>query len=218
MSYGVYCDSLLRHDLCCYYRDTLSNSKGINHKKELERYVSYDSTSLMDSTLQPPVAPLVLCLNDMKLNFGKVNTNKKLKIKRNMCCGRDMIPFSYNNEPQFKFLCVVCGKKFIYESYLLKHATRLYEPRRYDCQQCGESFSSLKDLRGHKKINGCKAKMSKCKLCKKQLTCGVPFKVHMLRHSGQKNFFCPVCKKGFVIRSELKYHMSRFCAKLTHFS
>lgn len=107
----------------------------------------------------------------------------------------------------FRFNCDQCGRGFVTANHLSEHMLKHTDVKPFSCKVCLKTFKSRGRLYNHDKIH--RADEYKC------LHCGKGFKVlgnlnrHELRHTGGNGitFPCSVCKKVFIFKTDLMYHM-----------
>ncbi|CAB3236630.1 unnamed protein product [Arctia plantaginis] len=117
--------------------------------------------------------------------------------------------------------CPKCGKSYNTKEFFLKHVKLCMEdlldphPMRskiektYFCDKCGKGYSTPGGLRVHHRFVHGNAKPHVCKFCNKQFTAPSYLKVHMVKHTGEKNFKCDICTRKFVSKEALLYHTRR---------
>lgn len=117
--------------------------------------------------------------------------------------------------------CPKCGKSYNTKEFFLKHVKLCLEdlldphPMRskikktYFCDKCGKGYSTPGGLRVHNRFVHGNAKPHTCKFCNKQFTAPSYLKVHMVKHTGEKNFKCDICNRKFVSKEALLYHTRR---------
>ncbi|XP_041635044.1 zinc finger protein 320-like [Cheilinus undulatus] len=136
--------------------------------------------------------------------------------------------------------CDTCGKKFLSELSLQKHARLHAGEKLFKCDACDKTFFTKYQWRRHCVIHG-KEKPHKCEVCdqsffykqqlkyhrsvhavEKQFTCDVCGKSvntlrslsqHKLIHVGEKRYSCKVCEKRFLLPEKLKLHLKRHASE-----
>lgn len=117
--------------------------------------------------------------------------------------------------------CPKCGKSYNTKGFFLRHVRLCLEdlldphPIRSNiektcfCDKCGKGYSTPGGLRVHNRFVHGNAKPHVCKYCNKQFTAPSYLKVHMVKHTGEKNFKCDLCNRKFVSKEALLYHTRR---------
>ncbi|XP_059612814.1 zinc finger protein 317-like [Phlebotomus argentipes] len=107
----------------------------------------------------------------------------------------------------FFCFCDQCGKGF-YTKYALRvHIQKDHLKVKFQCEVCGKTLVSKGSLLEHRSIHNSK-KLS-CKICGKQLNTRTTLNQHVKTHSGEKNYICPVCSRGFTCNHSLKVHVRK---------
>ncbi|XP_015230495.1 PREDICTED: zinc finger protein 271-like [Cyprinodon variegatus] len=113
--------------------------------------------------------------------------------------------------------CLICKKTFTSDSELVDHECRSLkhpqsrpeEPIPADklcCSQCGEEFSTSKDLNLHLGLHLGRKQFS-CSICNTSCIDQDALILHMRLHTRQTQFTCHVCGKDFAWRRHLTKHM-----------
>lgn len=117
--------------------------------------------------------------------------------------------------------CPKCGKIYNTKGFFLKHVKLclkdMLDPhpirskieKTFFCDKCGKGYSTPGGLRVHYRFVHGNAKPHTCKYCNKQFTAPSYLKVHMVKHTGEKNFKCDLCSRLFVSKEALLYHTRR---------
>ncbi|XP_026764904.1 gastrula zinc finger protein XlCGF26.1-like [Galleria mellonella] len=129
--------------------------------------------------------------------------------------------------------CLQCSKVFATPLQVEKHAERVHYPKKIKCSKCSKMFSTERMLKHHDKLHHiaaiCKLcfvqfpskkdlrahiykhDVNKCPKCSKTFLNRYTFKFHLKicgnPEEKQPNFFCDICKKGYVRKSGLKSHL-----------
>lgn len=77
--------------------------------------------------------------------------------------------------------------------------------RKYDCQQCGASFSKLSLLTEHKRLLGHRDDFM-CSICHKKFGRKANLERHLIRHQNGSSYECPHCGKVFNRPDSLNRH------------
>ncbi|XP_042857291.1 zinc finger protein OZF-like [Penaeus japonicus] len=117
----------------------------------------------------------------------------------------------------------VCGKKFLYKSYLTKHMRKRSllthirvhtKEKPYSCEVCKKAFSQKPILLNHMRIHTkaihmrihTKEKLYSCDVCKKAFSQKSSLVRHMRVHTKEKPYSCEVCEKAFSKKQHLDSH------------
>ncbi|CAH2987457.1 unnamed protein product [Chilo suppressalis] len=140
------------------------------------------------------------------------------------CTGRDNLRShedKHSNNSYKKNQCPKCGKVYSTKGFFLKHVKLCFEDlidphpirseivKTFFCNICGKGYSSYGSLRVHNRFTHGNAKPHVCKQCGKKFTAPSYLKVHMIKHTGEKNFKCNICGNRFVSKEALLYHTRR---------
>ena len=114
---------------------------------------------------------------------------------------------SYQEETDFT--CEHCDKTFQKNQELVKHVTRVhyqYNPL-YECDQCGNKYSRLSELRRHKRCVHNPLPRSQCNYCGKEFHRKDYLDEHVLRvHENGQIYNCEKCNTTFNKKSSLERH------------
>ena len=123
-----------------------------------------------------------------------------------------------NEEPKFNaFICHLC-KKYLPSSVSLEIHIRIHElDQAIPCQvqNCDASFPVKKRLWEHMKTAHGEEKNTwagarfKCDHCDKIFDNKTTLKIHVQKHSQEKNYLCALCPKRFKSRDSLRFHKRR---------
>ncbi|KAG0722149.1 Zinc finger protein 454 [Chionoecetes opilio] len=107
------------------------------------------------------------------------------------------------------FKCDLCPKKFIRRIYLTNHKLRMHGlDKKFLCQVCGNKFMTQSSLMTHMEIHN-DQKRFECSFCKKKFKRKEKLKYHERIHTGERPFQCLLCSRGFVSKTKLDEHISR---------
>uniref|UniRef100_A0A8C6TW87 C2H2-type domain-containing protein n=1 Tax=Neogobius melanostomus TaxID=47308 RepID=A0A8C6TW87_9GOBI len=158
--------------------------------------------------------------------------------KRKLCteCGMFYRNLPHECEHKIKpFVCNICGKRCVSESYLKLHYGIHMETYEHPCKFCYANFKTRVDKLAHELVHQEQEDPYRCPDCAltfpsfkgraehakqhrdenpfKCAICGTEFGDrpaflrHMVVHTGERGFKCPVCGRGFNQGSHLKSHM-----------
>ncbi|XP_037935725.1 zinc finger protein OZF-like [Teleopsis dalmanni] len=120
---------------------------------------------------------------------------------------------SKTNDSDVQFSCRLCTRKYKHKRSLYNHMRINHNPSRprilpkfkFKCGECGESFRTERNLRGHKwKHTGIV-----CDICGKSFTQTGNLQRHKIRHTGIKAYKCDECDSSFFTDKELRSHIMR---------
>lgn len=104
------------------------------------------------------------------------------------------------------FSCGVCGKLFTWKTDLMKHTRTHTKEKPYICQTCDKSFSEKGTLMCHIRVHT-KEKPFRCEICNKDFSNRGNLVQHTRIHTQEKPHGCEVCSKAFSVKSKLLIHM-----------
>ncbi|XP_055593158.1 zinc finger protein 665-like isoform X1 [Uranotaenia lowii] len=113
-------------------------------------------------------------------------------------------------QPKVKqYICDKCCKKFKAKQSLLEHkeADCGLNPT-YECDTCGKLFLSNRILKKHARIHGDEFPFL-CQFCDKRFLTKVQVTVHERCHTGEKPYECTFCAKRFAHHESLATHLSQ---------
>lgn len=117
-----------------------------------------------------------------------------------------------NEQPQKKtheskaqrFKCNICNKKCRQMAALIYHRRLHMDKFPIHCRVCLKRFSTRDERNIHE--NDCKVERYECCFCRLISSNFHCHRKHMRVHTGEKNFYCSYCKKGFTEKSDLISH------------
>lgn len=101
------------------------------------------------------------------------------------------------------FICDFCNKSFKKKQILKMHLNLHLKSKEYPCKSCDKVYYSRSSLILHYRSHS----IETCPVCYKTLkSYSLPY--HMLQHSDESRFECPICKKvKFPTKASLKQHL-----------
>lgn len=115
----------------------------------------------------------------------------------------------HENEDTIYFSCIICGKKFRFQSFLKEHM-RIHadtDNREFVCDICNCKFKRLAHLRIHFNAVHLKIKPFRCKECGNCYAQSGTLNEHMRVHTRARPYKCIVCSKDFRNNNYYKIHM-----------
>ncbi|XP_045132152.1 transcription factor IIIA-like isoform X2 [Portunus trituberculatus] len=114
-----------------------------------------------------------------------------------------------DKETEEKLKCAICDKSFSNVYCLRKHVHRFHEKKRYDCEECGQSFVKQQQLFKHTAIHsGIKPFPCDHPGCEMRFMSLSAMKCHKLTHE-KNRYTCPEesCQQKFDTYKELQQHI-----------
>ena len=105
-----------------------------------------------------------------------------------------------------RFMCDVCGGRFMYKSALELHKSVHKDSKDFTCKICGKSFKTYPTLYSHQYVHREDNPYS-CATCGKAFKTKERVKAHERRHSGLKPFECTICHRHFPDNGGLQKHL-----------
>ncbi|KAI5643514.1 zinc-finger double domain-containing protein [Phthorimaea operculella] len=108
------------------------------------------------------------------------------------------------------FKCEQCKK-----TYINRHTYKLHlkicgrsDTRipKFFCDMCNKGFARKNSLRTHLKVNHGYGNVVTCNWCKKKFDAVSKLKMHIVKHTRERNFCCSQCGGKFVTQAALVYH------------
>ncbi|XP_045528852.1 zinc finger protein 432-like isoform X1 [Pieris brassicae] len=161
------------------------------------------------------------------------NSEEDLKNHHNQChaihicqeCGKHCKGLnkliSHEDKHKTKNSCPKCGKSYTTKDFYKRHVKlclsdkidphphRNMMKKSYNCEKCAKGYSTRGGLRVHNRFAHGNAKPHICKECGKKFTAPSYLRVHMVKHTGERNFKCTICENRFVSKEALLYHTRR---------
>nr|CAD7606517.1 unnamed protein product [Timema genevievae] len=109
------------------------------------------------------------------------------------------------------YICDICGGGYRNSHKFTSHMATHSEDKRFICGVCDRYFKRRVDVkhhitRVHPKTMGLQKAKLHCSFCENVYTTKEGLTKHMVRHSGERNFVCDLCGKGFMHRFDLSKH------------
>ncbi|KAJ8020138.1 Histone-lysine N-methyltransferase PRDM9 [Holothuria leucospilota] len=150
-------------------------------------------------------------LNPRKnITQSEVNTRMKVgNLKRKAFAndrkmvGKKLNDSNINDEKPFH--CEYCEKKFVFQSYLLRHERSHTGEKPFNCKFCDKKFAMRSNVVAHERIHTGEYPF-KCKFCERKFSCKSKMKYHENIHTGNKLFECKCCGKKFTMKYFLVCH------------
>lgn len=111
-----------------------------------------------------------------------------------------------------KYECHICPKKFTVSSYLKIHI-RLNHKKEvlgfdesYECTVCAKKFAFKRSLERHLIAIHSIGNGVRCPVCEKACVNNYDLNQHIKSHTGERDFYCEVCGRGFINKACLRRH------------
>lgn len=119
-----------------------------------------------------------------------------------------------SDETKSQHLCTICGKGFKIRQYLLRHNRKEHQlwadNQQPICQICGAYFDKKSLLHAHMKTHPFEETRNFiCTICNHAARNAYNLRRHMLTHSNDRSYECPICQKTFnprYARDHMKSH------------
>lgn len=143
-------------------------------------------------------------ITQSEVNNSKVgNSKRKVFANDRKVVGKKLNNSNTNDEKPFH--CEYCEKKFVFQSYLLRHERSHTGEKPFNCKFCDKKFAMKSNVVAHERIHTGKYPF-KCKFCERKFSCKSKMKYHENIHTGEKLFECKYCGKKFTMRCFLVCH------------
>ena len=106
-----------------------------------------------------------------------------------------------------KYLCSHCPQSFKTVRTRKVHEKIVHGEKTEKCDECEKMFSTKGTLKEHIRQVHIKAKDKICPHCGEAFFLRESFKIHVLRHTDDRQFPCDVCGKAFLTNRDFKKHM-----------
>ena len=122
------------------------------------------------------------------------------------CEGREKLSRHIQRKHQAPVICPICDKALTSPDYLKIHLA-LHGDESYSCDQCGNTYKSLKLLKTHI-YSSHNDKEYRCEFCQKKFHSNSLYNKHMkTKRKEVKDHHCPSCDYKATTKSYLKAHM-----------
>ena len=124
------------------------------------------------------------------------------------------------------WICNICSKVYSCKSSLNRHMETHIPTKKFQCMICFGRFTRSFHLKNHMVTahsmeattsdideQNCQYSRLKCEVCSKFFSSRASLQRHLLFHTGNKKFACPLCSESFVRKDYLKFHIMRKCSK-----
>jgi len=108
-------------------------------------------------------------------------------------------------EAQKRYQCEQCDERFVRKAQLKRHKYTHTEDRIYKCTECDKGFAKDITLKQHMKKHDLTNRQ--CPVCDKICDQAASLKVHMVTHTGERNYPCTVCGRPFKTLGCMKKHI-----------
>ena len=106
-----------------------------------------------------------------------------------------------------QYFCMHCPRSFKTTYVRRMHEKRSHGEKTEKCKDCDMTFSLKSFMNAHIKSVHQKEKDKICSHCGEAFFYGASFKVHVLRHTDNRQFPCEVCGKSFLTKRDILSHM-----------
>lgn len=106
------------------------------------------------------------------------------------------------------YTCDICAGRFACKRELSLHINRLHVSRLFTCPKCGTAF--LKHWQMVRHIRNEHGKLFRCHHCSYESKRKQDLLVHVMRHSGKRDYACDKCSATFVMLEHLQTHNKQY--------
>ena len=105
--------------------------------------------------------------------------------------------------------CGYCNERFTSTKNKDEHLAKVHgvEIRALKCQACDRTFENKRALTIHTRRDHLMERKHKCSQCEMSFFNSSSLKMHIVAHSGLKNFQCDMCQKSYAQKKTLTQHM-----------
>lgn len=198
---------------CCFETEDLSEMiEHLNIYHDTESQFDDDDVVVVDSDEEQPTSeqPKIRIISDITI----VKSEKPYKCT--ICDQRFLHKKSLNahlgrihdviKQGATRYQCHECGKSFTQESRLVDHVYTHRPKNSFKCNECGNCFPNQDRLDNHLRLHIVKRPKFKCEQCGKLFDHKYVLKEHSLTHTGEKPYECTECGKSYASRRILKIH------------
>ncbi|XP_026317590.1 zinc finger protein 557-like isoform X1 [Hyposmocoma kahamanoa] len=137
---------------------------------------------------------------------------KHLGIKQHCdICNKDVVSLMdhtlvMHRTEDLRFPCLLCDRRFIYQSLLDVHMMIHTKDRPFECDICGKKFRTKPLMSAHKRQVHNMEKTHLCQFCSKSFFKKYHLQIHLRTHTKEKPYNCTACGKFFSSSTALKSH------------
>ncbi|XP_046398548.1 oocyte zinc finger protein XlCOF7.1-like isoform X3 [Ischnura elegans] len=124
----------------------------------------------------------------------------RLKLKKHIC---------ETHGVNSSYVCTLCFNGFASKSDLGVHQSLFHieSEKPFNCHKCGKYYSNKVTFSVHVSFCQLKSSLYQCHICGKNQTSKSNLTNHLLVHSKERNFPCPMCPKRFTVSSVRNTHV-----------